>query len=284
MYQTELNVSLALAKEAGDIIKTHFHSFELRQDFKDSNTADVVTQIDRQVEELLHQRLALHFPSYGFIGEESTSQKGLKVDRTVLQQGRHWVIDPIDGTSNFVHGHPFVCVSIGLLDQGNPVLGVVYNPILNELFHAVLDGGAYLNGQRLSCQRPLPLSLSCALMATEYGSNRDPAIVHSCLSSIQNVILSPTRGIRSMGSAALTICYVARGSLDGYWEAGVHIWDIAAAMVILLESGGTMCNFDPISTKIDLCCRKFVAIRKGNSDSLLNELLKCLQPIRYASD
>ncbi|KAJ1563582.1 hypothetical protein HK405_001522, partial [Cladochytrium tenue] len=158
-------------------------------------------------------------------------------------------------TTNFVHGVPFVAVSLGLLHRREPVVGVVYNPILDELYHARSGGGAFLHGYG---RLPLAVATSSAgggsgsvprlatsLVATEYGYERDEARLSAKLGAAGEVLRASVRGVRSLGSAALTMCYVARGSLDAYWEAGVHAWDVAGAAAVLREAGGVAVNFAP---------------------------------------
>ncbi|KAI9015083.1 hypothetical protein BC832DRAFT_524984, partial [Gaertneriomyces semiglobifer] len=201
--------------------------------------ADLVTQTDTKVEALIFSTLRQKYPSHKFVGEESVSASEDKKTGIADDDVPTWVIDPVDGTTNFVHGFPFVAVCIALVLNRVPIVGVVYNPILDEMFHAVRGQGAKLNDTPLPLPPTLPLpSLATALVATEYGSDRQPSILTPKFNALHKVVASPVRGVRSMGSAALTMCYVAKGVLDAYWEAGVHAWDVAASTVILREAGG----------------------------------------------
>ncbi|KAJ3410734.1 hypothetical protein HDV05_003454 [Chytridiales sp. JEL 0842] len=268
--ERELQVAIEAAKIGGALIHSAFHSHSsLKPGLQHKScTSDLVTETDKAVEKVVFEYLRRHFPEYEFLGEESASSSTLTDRKT-------WVVDPVDGTMNFVHGFPYVALSIALLHHKQPTLGVVYNPILNELFTASLHSGSFLNNQPLPLHPPTPLSaLSEALVATEYGYCRDGNL-DSKLETIKGVLKAPTRGIRSLGSAALEACYVARGALDAYWEAGVHVWDVAAAAIIVRESGGLMVNFEPqvsvldgkevperaTEERLDLGCRKFLAVR-----------------------
>jgi fructose-1,6-bisphosphatase/inositol monophosphatase family enzyme len=165
----------------------------------------------------------MYFPTYKFVGEEGVAAED-DPSASTLTDAKTWVVDPVDGTTNFVHGFPFVAVSIALLQNKKPIIGVVYNPILDELFSALESHGAHLNSQYLPLLPPTPLeSLEASLLATEYGYERDGKLDRK-LETISSALKSPARGIRSLGSAALEACYVARGCLDAYWEAGVHMW------------------------------------------------------------
>lgn len=197
----------------------------------------LLKQISHQT--LIQDYLYKLFPKYKFIGEESNEN-----DYNSFHTSTCWVVDPIDGTTNFVHGIPFICVSIALCKQGIPVLGVIYNPISQELFTAIKGNGAYYNSLPL---KPKPTSfdsLERMLVSTEYGVTRDEVSLSSKTNTITQVLKENVRGIRAIGSSALASCYVAKHSLDAFWEAGIHLWDICAACVIVGETGGCIVNWD----------------------------------------
>jgi len=194
-----------------------------------------------------------------------------------------WIIDPIDGTTNFVHGFPFVAVCIGLTINKEPVVGAIFNPFLDQLFTARKGNGAYLNlNTKLPLSSPnppltLPSSLSQCLILSEFGSNRSSLTVGKKIQSMHNMISKPgnvtwskknaglVHGIRSLGSAASDILQVAKGEADIFWEIGCWEWDITAALVILRESGGLMVNGNgPNEGPVDILGRKYLAIRAGS--------------------
>jgi fructose-1,6-bisphosphatase/inositol monophosphatase family enzyme len=236
-----------------------------------------VTEYDTKIQDLIYQTIKAAFPDDLFIGEESVTEYTLEQ----VKGSRCWVVDPVDGTTNFVHSIPYCCVSIGFIVNGRPVVGVVHNPNLNELHYAVKGKGAFLNGVPIEkISRPFD-SLNRALVGTEYGSDRSPTILSSKLTSIQNFVTSSQgiRGIRCFGSSALATCYVARGILDVFYEAGIHVWDICAAAIILEESGGRVFNWDNGNDNydLDLFCRKFVAVRSVGSETELNKTMKMIR-------
>ncbi|KAJ3112020.1 Inositol monophosphatase 2 [Phlyctochytrium bullatum] len=291
-----LQTAIAAAREAGALIRDAFHNRTLRGtvDFKTS-AADVVTATDRAVEALVFGLLRARFPTHRFIGEETADENPALTDELT------WIVDPVDGTTNFVHGFPFVAVSIALVRSRAPLVGVVFNPILDELFAAALGKGSTLNGVPLPLHPPVHLpSLATALLATEYGYDRDDKM-DAKLKGIRGALVSPARGIRSIGSAALEACYVARGALDAYWEAGVHAWDVAAACLVVTESGGAAVNYfpnndphgfetsDATTERVDLQSRQFLFVRAmpdgpEGVNRIVREVRRCLEPLEYPRD
>ncbi|KAI9310396.1 hypothetical protein BDR26DRAFT_1017542 [Obelidium mucronatum] len=268
MYSEFLATALEAARLAAPIIKSAFTNRSLQGslDLK-SNTSDLVTATDKAVEELVIRHIKAKHPEHKFIGEETYDNTS-----TVLTNDYTWVIDPVDGTTNFVHGFPYVCVSIALVKDKSSIVGVVLNPILGETFYAAQGSGAYMIGMDGEAVK-LPLhgvkpwaGFSGSLLATEYGYERDHRL-DSKVTSLVKVLKAPTRGLRSLGSAALEACYVARGTFDVYWEAGVHMWDVAAAAIIVREAGGDIGNFVVVSGEngesefVDLKQRKFIFVR-----------------------
>ncbi|RKP23284.1 hypothetical protein SYNPS1DRAFT_5035, partial [Syncephalis pseudoplumigaleata] len=204
------------------------------------NSSDLVTETDRAVEHRLRARIAERYPEHLCVGEEFNTAE----DAVRIGPAPTWIIDPVDGTANFVHGFPFVAVSIGVVVEGRLAVAVVYNPIMDEMYTAMRGHGAYLNGaHRLPLQcRPLPATgLRDCMVGAEYGSIRDDTTLLPKIRSMQRLAAASAvhcRGIRCTGSAALNLCLVARGSLDVYWEIGIHCWDIAAGALIVEEAGG----------------------------------------------
>ncbi|KAG8062681.1 hypothetical protein GUJ93_ZPchr0003g16518 [Zizania palustris] len=199
---------------------------------------DLVTETDKACEDLIFNHLRKHYPDHKFIGEETSAALGATAD---LTDDPTWIVDPLDGTTNFVHGFPFVCVSIGLTVRKIPTVGVVYNPIMNELFTAIRGKGALLNGSPIKTSSQDELVK--ALLVTEVGTKRDKATLDDTTNRI-NKLLFKIRSIRMCGSLALNMCGVACGRLDLCYEIGFGgPWDVAAGAVILQEAGGHV--FDP---------------------------------------
>ncbi|UJR22081.1 hypothetical protein I4U23_025147 [Adineta vaga] len=239
-YRTVLD----LASLAGKVVIEGF-SITKRVETK-SGAADLVTEFDQRVEEILIKSLREKFPTHKFIGEESAAA-GVK---TEFGNDPTWIIDPIDGTTNFVHGFPFVAISIALAINKEVVIGVVYNPVLDKLYSAVRGKGAFRNGRPIKCSGQTDLALS--QVAGEYGSSREPNIIEAKCQNLR-VIIGKVHSIRAVGSAAINLCMVAEGSCDAYFEYGIHIWDYAAGDLIAREAGAYTC--DPSGGPLNLLHR-----------------------------
>ncbi|KAI8991374.1 hypothetical protein BDF20DRAFT_38329 [Mycotypha africana] len=275
--QEYLDFAIQLAKEAGAIIKAAVDSRMAGTgssvEVKKNNPTDLVTETDKAVEEFIKNRLNKTYPDHKFIGEE-TFASGAKTEFTDLPT---WIVDPIDGTTNFVHGYPFVAVSIGFTINKIPTIGVVYNPLLDELYSAAKGKGAYLNEtKRLPLFHPAPplIDLGHCLVSTEAGSDRSKAVIDAKISAIHNIVCKKSKehpfgaeahSIRTTGSAAINLCHIAKGITDVYWEVGCWEWDVAAAIVIVMESGGLVMEGDHDKTNIErpvnIFSRKYLAIR-----------------------
>lgn len=253
--QEYLRVAVTAAREAGEIIR---QSFNAPKDVQHKGKVDLVTETDKQCEALILQHIMRAFPDHKFIGEESSSLSGT----ASLSAAHTWMVDPLDGTTNFVHRYPFVCVSIGLAIHKRVMVGVVFNPILNEMFTAVRGQGATLNDKpiRASAQS----DIGSALLATEIGTKRDTHTVTSLTGRIAS-LLYKVRSLRCSGSCALNLVGVACGRLDIFYEIGFGgPWDVAAGSIILEEAGG-LC-FDPSGTPFDV-----MSCRVAGSNALLKD-------------
>ncbi|KAH7907563.1 hypothetical protein BJ138DRAFT_1159846 [Hygrophoropsis aurantiaca] len=247
-----LNFTVNLARTAGTLILEGSQAIQSTPDVNEKkNSVDLVTQYDVAVEVHVNNEISKAYPGYGFIGEESYSAGS----RPELTDQPTFCVDPIDGTTNFVHGFPFACISLGLIYQKRPVLGVIYNPFLDHLYTAIEGQGAYLTRGssqplKLPLASPKPLSsLSKALIAIEWGSDRGEATITGKSNSFLRLAGDPSDGIaggrmahslRSLGSAALNFSMVAQGGLDMYWEIGCWPWDVCAGIVIAQESGAVV--------------------------------------------
>jgi len=224
-----------LAFKSGKLI-IYYSGKKLEIEFK--GKIDIVTEADKKIEEFIIKEIKKEFPDSNIIAEESD----LKKKKSELE----WIIDPIDGTTNFYHGFPFFCVSIAVMYRGNVVLGFVYDPIRDEIFEAVKDEYASLNGKTISVSGID--SLDKALLATGFPYD----IRESSDNNINyfNHLLLKAQAIRRAGSAALDLCYVACGRFDGFWEIKLKPWDTAAAALILSEAGGKVTDMENIEKPI----------------------------------
>lgn len=250
--QDILRFTVNLARTAGKLIlegSEVIHSVSANNVSEKINSVDLVTEYDVRVEELVKQEIKNKYPLFGFIGEESYSAGS----RPPLTDEPTFCVDPIDGTTNFIHGFPFVCISLGLIYKRRPVLGVIYNPFLDHLYTGIKNHGSYLTrGSNVPLKLPLsspkPLtSLAQAVVAVEWGSDRSETAISAKSGSFGRLVGNPAQNVsggkmahalRSVGSAALNFAMVAQGGLDLYWEIGCWPWDVSAGIVIAEEAGG----------------------------------------------
>ena len=222
-----LQQAVAAAKMAGALQKERLWS-EIDISFK--GEIDLVTEVDRRCEELIVATLKGAFPEHSFLAEEEGYQSGSLPYK--------WIVDPLDGTTNFTHGFPWFCVSIALEHQGELLVGVIYHCMMDELFSAVKGGGAFLNGRSIRVSARQPLRRSLLATGFPYDRTRDN---ENNFGNFVNFQLA-ARAVRRAGAAALDCAYVAAGRLDGYWECKVKPWDIAAGSLLVAEAGGRLTN------------------------------------------
>jgi myo-inositol-1(or 4)-monophosphatase len=233
--------------------------------------ADLVTETDQAVEKMVSTRLLSAHPTFKFIGEE-TYYPGQK-----LTDSPTFIVDPIDGTTNFVHAFPAFCISLGLAVNKSPVVGVIYNPFLEELYTGIKGKGSFVtrNGLKLRLplkQEPEPLrDLSTCLVGAEWGSDRTgnnfelKSKVFTKLASSKEQGGAMVHSIRCVGSAALNLVLVAAGQQDVFWEGGCWAWDVCAGWCILVEAGGIMVGGNPGDWEATIEGRKYLAIRGAPS-------------------
>ncbi len=221
-----LNVMLKTARKAGKGLLKDFGEVEQLQ-VSSKGPGDFVSRADKQAEKVIREALLEARPSYGFLGEEDGTIEG--EDPT-----RRWIVDPLDGTTNFLHGLPHWAVSIALEHKGQIVAGVVYDPVKDEMFFAEKGLGAFMNESRLRVSGRTRMIESIFATGVPFGGRRDlPATLQDLAR-----LMPECAGVRRWGAAALDLAYVAAGRFDGYWERGLHAWDIAAGMLIVTEAGG----------------------------------------------
>nr|XP_021192800.2 inositol monophosphatase 1 [Helicoverpa armigera] len=256
------DVALSLVKSAGNLISEHVSGCKVFE--KKSCDIDLVTEIDKKVEETLIGGLSKQFPDHKFIGEESVAS-GVKCE---LTDAPTWIIDPVDGTMNFVHGFPHCCISLGLAVNKECVAGIIYNPNLQQLFTAKKGQGAFLNGRQIHVSQVT--ELRNALVAFEVGTSRDEERCKIVFENFKHVV-SKGHGLRALGSAALNMAMVAMGGADANFEIGIHAWDIAAGDIIVREAGGVV--IDPAGGPLDLLSRRVLC---ASTPQLAQELAKTL--------
>ena len=221
-----LNIAVKAARKAGNIINRAARDLDqIKVETKRRN--DFVTEVDRAAEQAVIEVLREAYPNHAILAEESGTSKGSQGDYV-------WIIDPLDGTTNFIHGMPHYAVSIGLQHKGVMQQGVIYDPVKNELFTATRGAGAYLNDKRIRVSTRD--KIADALIGTGFPF-RDNSFLERYLAMFKAMTMSCT-GLRRPGAAALDLAYVAAGRFDGFWEIGLSPWDIAAGSLLVQEAGG----------------------------------------------
>lgn len=224
-----LDLAVSVAKEAGHIQKTRLGG-ELQVQYK--GEINLVTIVDKECETLIASQIQGAFPDHDFLAEEGSGRR--------THSDYKWIVDPLDGTTNYAHGYPLYCVSIALEHKGEIVLGVVYDPNRDELFTAEKGQGSFLNGQKLQVSSVPKLEQS--LLATGFAYNVRKTSDNN-LDHFKNMLMN-AQAVRRDGVAAIDLCYVAAGRFDGFWELNLFPWDVAAGGLILIEAGGKLTRFD----------------------------------------
>jgi myo-inositol-1(or 4)-monophosphatase len=223
-----LDVAIETARESGAILLQEFDR-PVKISYK--GEVDIVTQADKRSEEAIVSRLRAHFPKHAIVAEEGGGRESDSPFR--------WHVDPLDGTTNFAHGYPCFCVSLGLEEAGELIVGVIFQPVTGELFTAVKGEGAYLNQKKIGVSRIEKLATS--LLATGF-----PSVKRAQNSNIHYYwdFTLRSHGVRRDGSAAMDLAAVACGRFEGFWEFGLKTWDAAAGTLLVREAGGTVTQFD----------------------------------------
>ena len=251
------SIAAEAAHEAGQLLLQKLGRVGVEQ----KGPADLVTEADRQSQRRIRQKLSAAFPDHAFLAEEEgADQRPMNDDRPI------WIVDPLDGTTNFVHGFPAFCVSIALWYQERAEVAVVYDPVRDEMFRARRGHGASLNG------RPLAVS-KCQHLADALVAASFPARVAPDAPEVVRFlrVLAAAQAVRRVGSAALNLAYVAAGRLDAYWATSVHPWDVAAGALLLIEAGGLLTNLS--GDRFEIWNPRLVAT---STESLHTEICRCL--------
>jgi myo-inositol-1(or 4)-monophosphatase len=226
-----LEAAEAIAREAGGLLRTFVGE---ALDVRLKGDVDLVTRADRASESLILSAIRERFPEHEILAEESGGVGALRRGQTL------WVVDPLDGTTNFAHGVPIWSVSIGVLKDGEPIAGVVYDPSREECFTAARGQGAFLNGRRIRVSPCAELGRALLVTGFPYDIRTSPV---NNLDHFARFMLR-SRAVRRLGSAALDLAWVAAGRFDAFWELKLHPWDLAAGLLLVTEAGGEACRFD----------------------------------------
>lgn len=222
-FRDELAFALAVAAEAAALVAARSGTHDVRE----KSRADLVTDVDVASERLIAARIGERWPGDGLVGEETAS--------AAVSAGRRWIVDPIDGTTNFVHGHLFVAVSIALVDDQGPAVGVIHAPFLGEVYHASRGGGAFRDGAPIRVTEVA--DFAAALLATGFPFREGKGDLDQYMLLVADAVRS-TQDVRRAGSAALDLAFTAAGRVEGFFEIGLSPWDVAAGILLVTEAGG----------------------------------------------
>jgi len=261
LHSALINVMVKAARRAGRSLKRDLGEVEnLQVSLK--GPANFVTLADKRAEEMLYDDLIKARPGYGFIGEEGGNREGADKSHT-------WIVDPLDGTTNFLHGIPHFAISIGLQREGVLIAGLIYNPANDDLYIAERGKGAFLNDTRLRVAGRRQLNECVIACGLPHIGRGDHNLARLEMTEIQNKVA----GLRRFGAASLDMAFVAAGRLDGYWERNLSPWDMAAGQIMIREAGGTVSGMeggdDPLKTGHVICANEYVHA----------ELVKILKPL-----
>ncbi|MDR3665527.1 MAG: inositol monophosphatase family protein [Ignavibacteriaceae bacterium] len=251
-----LNKIIEIAKEAGEIVQEGFGK-TINIEFK-TNESNLVTQVDKASEKRIIDFVKKEFPTHGILAEESGETKN--------SSEYLWVVDPLDGTTNFAHGFPIFSVSIGVQKKGLTIAGVVYDVMQDIVYSAESGGGAYSNGNKIKVNSNDLLQRALLVTGFPYNIAENPENAFERFTALTKA----SRGMRRLGSAAIDFCYVANGVFDGFWEIYLHPWDICAGKLILEEAGGIVTGFGGES--IDIFSNKILA----SNNRIHNQLMEVI--------
>lgn len=261
-------VAINTASKAGEWVKSKLGA--IRKFDKKYSSSDLVTEVDKGAEALIRRLLMAHFPNHAILGEEGVAP-GPEASKQALEHMKDseylWIVDPIDGTTNFIHGFPFFSISIGLAHRGEMIVGVVYDPNRDEMFVAEKGKGAYVHGKKMKVSKESTLDES--LLASGLPADPNYALPVN-MAGIQ-AVAPKVRNIRIAGSAALHLAYVAAGRVSGFWEIGLNPWDIAAGSLLVQEAGGLVSETSGQTYSLEV---RNVLATNGHIHSQLQEALQ----------
>jgi myo-inositol-1(or 4)-monophosphatase len=250
---------IKISKEAGELIRNAFgktHSIEFK-----TNELNLVTETDKASEMLITDFIRKKYPTHGILAEE-----GSDVNKSSEYL---WVVDPLDGTTNFAHGLPIFSVSIGLQKNGGTIAGVVYDVMRDVVYSAEKNNGSFENGKQITVNKNSNLGHSMLVTGFPYDVKENPDKAYERFMEF----LKHARAIRRLGSAAIDFCYVANGVFDGFWEVSLHPWDICAGKLIVEEAGGLVTDFD--GNKIDIYSKRILCTNDFVHQKMI-DVMKCI--------
>lgn len=250
---------IKIIKKAGKILKKGYYS---NKDVTFKAKKDLVTKYDVAVENYLKKKFSKKFKEFNIIAEES--------DNTLIEFNNSIIIDPIDGTTNFVNEVPHTAISVGVYKDKKPYLAIVYNPILDELYEAKIGKGAYLNGKKLEVSKEENFQKALIATGFPYSSGTNSDDLNDVIKKLKD-ILPLCQDIRRLGSASIDLCMVAKGTFEGYYEMNLKAWDVSAGILILTEAGGTVSTID--GSEYKLFEDKYIVATNGK---IHDELIKNL--------
>ncbi len=259
MNESYLQAAVEAAEEAGQVLRDFRSKFSTRE----KAPRDLVTDADVAAQQTIERHFKKHFPDHAFLGEESTPE----VRRAAIESGKLlWVVDPLDGTANYVHGLSMYAVSIALVRGDDVQVGVVHDPVSGDMFTAIKDGPALNKGQPIKSSTCTALNYAMVAASFPAGVQRNDPEVEQFLR-----VLVQSQSVRRLGSAALNLCYVAQGRLDAYWASNVQAWDVAAG-ILIAQRAGAQC-LDVSGQNFNLWLPKPMV---AATSELATELLNCI--------
>jgi myo-inositol-1(or 4)-monophosphatase len=252
-----LNFAIQVARDAGNLLVQRLGAAQI----SNKGDIDLVTEADIAAEELIIDRIRSHYPLHGILAEES----GEAVQQGTSRSEWKWIIDPLDGTTNYAHGYPCFCVSIAVEHAGTLEIGVVYDPMRDEMFAAERGQGATLNERRIRVSSVEQLNSAMMCTGFPYDVRTRPDFARD----FTNFTLQ-AQAVRRDGSAALDLAYIACGRFDGFWEDGLNPWDIAGGAILISEAGGRITNYE--NEPLDIYTKKVVASNGLVHEAMLNLL------------
>ncbi|KAJ8336701.1 hypothetical protein SKAU_G00379210 [Synaphobranchus kaupii] len=259
-----MNYGIHIAREAREAI---LHAFRIKKAVMlKSSPADLVTETDQRVEKMLISAIHEKYPLHKFIGEESVAAG----EQLILTDSPTWIIDPIDGTTNFVHRFPFVAISIAFTVKKQTEFGIVYSCVEDRLYSAQRGRGAFCNDIPITTSGQEDITKS--LLVTEIGSERDELALSIMTSNLHRLLEIPIHGIRAVGTAAVDMCLIATGGADAYYHIGMHCWDIAASALIVCEAGGVV--IDTNGSEFDMMARRVIAASSSSVAHRISQVIR----------
>jgi myo-inositol-1(or 4)-monophosphatase len=252
-----LSFAIQVARDAGNLLVQRLGAAQVTN----KGDIDLVTEADIAAEELIIERIRSHYPLHGILAEES----GEAVHEGPQRSEWKWIVDPLDGTTNYAHGYPCFCVSIAVEHAGELEIGVIYDPMRNEMFAGERGHGATLNERKIRVSNVEELSRAMMCTGFPYDVRTRPDFARDFTTFTLHA-----QAVRRDGSAALDLAYVACGRFDGFWEDGLNAWDIAAGALLINEAGGRITNFE--NEPLDIYTKKVVASNGRVHDSMLRLL------------